>query len=191
MALVSGLRFLAFCVWLFSLGITHRLHAQHEPVDPDETEAYEFRISRSDFLDIVPMQEISLLQDNRGPNDSVSYLIVHHRGYFEEYIGIQGTGMYFQVSSGKLSQDKDAAVRVEAEEGILRINDVALKGFRKFPDFKKVKKGKSKQLCCVLCYLSHDILGIHFMDCMCCFGGCGYSCQEDFKIFWKRTQRKQ
>lgn len=189
MALISGLRFLAFCAWLFPLGITYRVHAQPEPVDPKETEAYEFRISRSDFPDIVPLQEISFVQDNR-PNDSVSYLIVRNRGYFEEYIGIAGTGVYFQVSSRKLSQDKDAAVRVEIKEGMLQINDVVLRGFRKFSDFKKVKKKKSRQLCCVLCYLSHDMLGIHFMDCMCCFGGCGYSCHEDFKIFWKHTQKK-
>lgn len=30
--------------------------------------------------------------------------------------------------------------------------------------------------CCGLCYAVHDILGIHFLDCICCGGICGWYC---------------
>ena len=36
--------------------------------------------------------------------------------------------------------------------------------------------GWKLKLCCASCYLVHDALDIHFIDCLCCLGRCGFRC---------------
>lgn len=35
---------------------------------------------------------------------------------------------------------------------------------------------RGRKFCCTLCYLVHDTIGIHELDCICCLAGCGFGC---------------
>ncbi len=49
------------------------------------------------------------------------------------------------------------------------------------PDEMKNKHDKlqaANNLCCWSCWIVHDILDIHWLDCICCAGNCGYHCHS-------------
>ena len=38
--------------------------------------------------------------------------------------------------------------------------------------------GRIKQICCTACWISHTILDLHCLDCLCCLGTCGWQCYD-------------
>lgn len=148
--------------------------------------AFERKISKVDFLssfsNYSSQEEYNDLANII--DDTVSYLIVNDNGVFEEYLSVNALDGYTKLSSFGITNTTDATVNVEIISDALVVNGVTMNGFVQFYGFEQITSSIGGRLFCAACYATHDLLGIHILDCLCCLASCGFKCGEAFSIAW-------
>jgi len=92
-----------------------------------------------------------------------------------------------QLQMMSISDNDSLTVTIKYTSDKLYLNKKELKGFSKFNGFSKISSvdiipAAIGITCCRACYIVHDILDIHELDCICCLASCGYSCGRFFSI---------
>ena len=81
----------------------------------------------------------------------------------------------------ELDPEESTLLHVEETSNSIKFNDVEHTEFTQLSQSEidiilEDVEDPPSMTCCRACYIVHDLLNIHFIDCLCCLTTCPYNC---------------
>lgn len=117
--------------------------------------------------------------------DPIIMAIGNNDGELELYLSPVNSGYFIKIGSRTIDEGGAGSTLMNIEEtaNSLKLNDIEHTEFAQLSqegidDIINNPDTILQMSCCRACYIVHDILDIHILDCICCAFTCNFNCGE-------------